>query len=74
MKLFAQLGLETSFDNYDYISGGNKLSKSEMNVGIAPGVGMELFLNKNTSFFVLGRGHMISDSYFSMQFGLAQHY
>jgi len=75
LKAFAQVGLETSIDSFDYVDGfGNKRSKSEVNLGITPGGGIEFFINRNASIFALGRWHLISDDYFSMQFGAAYHF
>lgn len=73
-KAFAQAGLETSIDSYDYVVAGNRHSKSEVNLGISPGGGAEFVFNPQISFFVLGRIHIISDEYFSMQFGGAFHF
>jgi hypothetical protein len=74
LRAFAQAGLETSFDNFDFYENGNKHSKSEVNLGVSPGGGVEFFVNRNLSLFALGRAHIISDSYFSMQFGVASHF
>jgi opacity protein-like surface antigen len=75
LKAFAQAGLETSVDSFDYIApDGSKRSKNEVNLGISPGGGIEFNLNPNISFFVLARFHLISDSYFSNQFGIAAHF
>jgi opacity protein-like surface antigen len=75
LKAFAQAGLETSIDHFDYIApSGFKQSKNEVNLGISPGGGIEFNVNPNVSLFVLGRAHLISDSYFSTQFGFASHF
>jgi opacity protein-like surface antigen len=75
LRAFAQAGLETSIDHFDYIaSNGFKQSKDEVNLGISPGAGIEFNVNQNISLFVLGRFHLISDSYFSNQFGMAAHF
>lgn len=74
LRVFGQAGLETSFDHFDYYAGGNKHSKTEVNPGISPGAGVEFFVNRNISIFAVGRAHLISDSYFSMQFGVASHF
>ncbi len=74
LRVFGQAGLETSFDHSDYYSGGNKQSKTELNLGISPGAGVEFFVNRHISIFALGRAHLISDSYFSMQFGIASYF
>jgi opacity protein-like surface antigen len=74
LRAFAQAGLETSFDSFDFYANGGKHSKSEVNLGLAPGGGIEFFVNRNLSLFALGRAHLISDSYFSMHFGAAGHF
>jgi len=71
LRAFGQAGLETSIDNFD--TAGNQ-RESEVNVGIAPGAGIEFFVNPKVSVFALGLAHLISDSYFSMQFGVATHF
>ncbi len=74
LRAFAQVGLETSFDSFDYYANGAKQSKDEVNFGVSPGGGAEFFFSRNASAFALGRVHMIADSYFSMQFGAAFHF
>ena len=74
LRAFAQAGLETSFDSFDYYDNGAKQSKNEVNFGVSAGGGAEFFFNRNASAFALGRVHMIADSYFSMQFGAAYHF
>lgn len=75
LKAFAQAGLETSFDSFDYVDGfGNKHTRSDVNLGISPGAGIEFYPTPKVSIFAVGRIHMISDSYFSMQFGGAFHF
>jgi outer membrane protein with beta-barrel domain len=74
LRAFAQVGLETSVDSFDYYANGNKHTKNEVNLGITPGGGIEFFVNRNLSIFALGSAHIISDSYFSMQFGAAAHF
>ncbi len=75
LKAFAQAGLETSIDQFDYVDGfGNKRSKSEFNLGVSPGGGVEFFINREFSIFAVGRWHLIKNSYFSAQFGGAYHF
>jgi opacity protein-like surface antigen len=71
LRAFGQAGLEVSVDNFD--NAGDQ-SQSEVNVGIAPGAGIEFFVNPKVSIFALALAHLISDSYFSMQFGVATHF
>jgi len=71
VRAFGQAGLETSIDNFD--TGGHQ-RQNEVNVGISPGAGIELFVAPRVSVFALGLVHLISDSYFSMQFGVSTHF
>jgi opacity protein-like surface antigen len=74
LKLFAQAGIETSFDDKDSFTGFGKQSKSELNVGITPGGGVDFSINSAVSVFALGDVHLISDGYFSLQLGCAIHF
>lgn len=83
LKAFAQAGLETSFDSIDtivYVPGGPfgftavTQSSDEINLGISPGGGIEFFIAPQVSIFALGRIHIVSDAYFSMNFGAAAHF
>jgi opacity protein-like surface antigen len=74
LKALAQFGLETSVDHFDLYEDGFKRSRGEVNLGVSPGAGIEFDVNPNVSLFVLGRAHLISDSYFSTQFGVASHF
>ncbi len=75
LKAFAQAGLETSIDQFDYVDGaGRKQSKSEINLGVSPGGGVEFFINRDISVFAVGRWHIIDHSYFSGMFGAAYHF
>jgi hypothetical protein len=71
LRAFGQVGLETSIDSFDNSANQNK---SELNLGIAPGAGIEFFVNPKVGVFALGLAHLISDSYFSMHFGVATHF
>jgi len=71
LSVFGQAGLETSIDDFDNAA---HQKKSEVNLGISPGAGVEFFVNRKISVFALGRAHLISDSYFSMQFGVASYF
>ncbi len=71
LRAFGQAGLETSVDNFDNSA---HRKRSEVNLGVAPGAGIEFFVNPKVSVFTLGVAHLISDSYFSMQFGVAAHF
>ncbi|HUI44621.1 MAG TPA: outer membrane beta-barrel protein [Nitrospirota bacterium] len=71
LRVFGQAGLETSIDNFDNSSNQRQ---SEVNVGISPGAGVEFFVTPKVSIYALGLVHLISDSYFSMHFGVAAHF
>jgi hypothetical protein len=71
LRAFGQAGLEISVDNFDNSA---HQKKSEVNLGIAPGAGIEFLVNPKVGVFALGIAHLISDSYFSMQFGVATHF
>ena len=75
LKLFAQAGVETSLDKkdtFDLFMG--KHSKSEVNLGITPGAGVDFSISPEVSAFAVASIHLISDDYFSMQFGAAYHF
>ena len=74
LSAFAQAGLEMSFDSKEYVDFGNKHTKNEVNLGISPGGGIEFFINRDVSVFAGGRWHVVSDGYFSTQFGGAFHF
>lgn len=71
LRAFGQAGIEMSMDTFD--NSANRRN-NEVNLGISPGAGVEFFVNRNISIFALGRAHLISDSYFSMQFGVASYF
>lgn len=72
LKVFGQAGIETSWDSKEFLDGfGFKHTKNEMNLGVSPGAGVEFYIIPQVSVFALGRFHVITDSYFSMQFGAA---
>lgn len=71
LKAFGQAGLETSIDEFDNSA---HQRQNEVNVGISPGAGIDFFVNPKVSIFALGVAHLISDSYFSMHFGVATHF
>lgn len=75
LKAFVQAGIETSFDSsesYDFTV--NKHTDNDVNFGISPGGGIEFYLSPEVGIFALGRIHIITDDYFSMQFGAAFHF
>jgi opacity protein-like surface antigen len=75
LKAFAQAGIETSFDSFESYEGTvNKHTENEVNFGISPGGGIEFHALPNVGIFALGRIHIITDNYFSIQFGAAFHF
>jgi opacity protein-like surface antigen len=74
MKAFAQAGIETSLDSFDSVDVFGKHSKTEVNLGITPGGGIEFYVLPDVSLFALGKIHIITDNYFSMSFGAAFHF
>jgi opacity protein-like surface antigen len=72
LKVFAQAGVEASADSKEFIDVfGFKETKNELNVGLSPGAGVEFWINPQISVYVLGRSHLITDSYITMHFGAA---
>ena len=75
LTAFAQAGIETSFDSFESYEGTvNKHTENEVNLGISPGGGIEFSVLPDVTIFALGRIHIITDNYFSMQFGAAFHF
>lgn len=74
MKAFAQVGLEASIDAHDNFDFLGKHTKNEVNLGITPGGGIEYYVIPEVSLFALGRFHIITDNYFSVEFGAAFHF
>jgi opacity protein-like surface antigen len=74
LRVFAQAGLETSIDSKDTFDFLGKHSKSEVNLGLTPGGGIEFLVTPEIGVFAVADAHLISDSYFSMQFGAAYHF
>jgi hypothetical protein len=70
VRAFGQAGLETSVD----LDSSAHQKESLANLGLAPGAGIEYFVNPKVGVYALGVEHLISDSYFSMQFGVASHF
>jgi hypothetical protein len=80
LKLFAQAGVETSFDSRDELvpvpifGGLAKQTKNELRLGLVPGGGAEFLITPSIGLFAVGSLHLISDGYFSIQFGSAIHF
>ena len=71
LRAYGQAGFETSIDGFDT---ADHQRKNEVNFGIAPGAGVEFFFTQTTSVFGLAIVHLISDSYVSMQIGVAGYF
>jgi hypothetical protein len=74
LKLFGQATAEISVDEFDVFDAFGKRSESEVNLGATPAVGVDFALSPQLSLFGTASMHLISDSYFSMQFGTAYHF
>jgi hypothetical protein len=74
LKLFGQAALEVSVDDFDTYTVFGKGSDSEVNLGITPSAGIDFELMRELSLFASAGVHVISDNYFSMQFGAAYHF
>jgi len=74
LRLFAQAGVEASFDKQDYPIGFFKQSKSQLNLGLTPAGGVEFSIIPEVSVFAMGMYHIISDNYFTMHIGAAFHF
>jgi len=75
LKAFAQAGLEKSYDAKDrYLFIDMIGTENRTSLGFSPGGGIDFAINPTFSFFALGRFHVITDQYFSMQVGSAVHF
>ncbi len=78
LKLYLQAGLEISFDKVEAAVpspfGSITSSESTSNLGIVPGVGIDYKINQNLSLVADLRAHLISDSYMTIQGGVAYHF
>jgi hypothetical protein len=74
VDVFVEAGLELSFDHYDTAwFPGWKYSKSELNIGITPGAGIEIPISSD-GLFIGGdaRWHLITDDYFTLSLVLGK--
>jgi hypothetical protein len=83
LKVYVQGGLELSFDKVEaavpafvppFGVGTVKASSSETRLGIVPGIGIEYKLSPTLGLVADARWHIITDSYLTLQFGLASHF
>jgi hypothetical protein len=73
LDLFAEAGLELSFDKYEVVYpffAGLKNEVSDTNLGLAPGFGAVFPLGSNLSLGANARLHLITNSYMSFSFSL----
>jgi hypothetical protein len=75
LKVYVQAGLELSYDKAEAaVPIFGKTSSTETNLGIVPGAGIDVKINKNLSFVADLRAHIIDDSYLTIQGGVAYHF
>jgi hypothetical protein len=83
LKVYVQGGLELSFDKAEFAIplpsppfafGTVKGSSSETRIGLVPGAGIEYKLSPTLGLVADTRWHIITDSYFTVQAGLASHF
>jgi opacity protein-like surface antigen len=77
LKVFVQGGLELSFDKVEvgnFFFPGEKTSESDVRLGITPGAGIDLAIAPQLSIVADLRWHIITDSYFTLQAGVAYHF
>ena len=79
LKVFVQGGLELSFDKVevampDFFGGYVKASESDVHLGITPGAGLDFAIAPQLSIVADVRWHIITDSYFTLQAGVAYHF
>ena len=78
LKFYLQAGIELSYDEVEAAVstpfGTTTSSSNDVNLGIVPGAGLDVKLGPNLSFVSDVRVHIITDSYLTMQAGLAYHF
>lgn len=79
LKVYIQGGLELSFDTVEVavpvpFRGTVKESANETRIGLVPGAGIEYKLSPTIGLVADARLHIITDSYLTLQFGLASHF
>ena len=68
-------GLEMSFDKVEMtVSPGFKASESDIRLGLVGGVGIDIAITPQLSFVTDVRLHLITDSYITLQGGVALHF
>jgi Outer membrane protein beta-barrel domain len=77
VKVYGQGGLEMSFDKVEAgVPGfpGFTTSESSINIGLVGGVGVDIAITPQLSFVADARLHLITDSYVTLQGGVALHF
>lgn len=76
VDFFVQLGVEMSFDKKESMSATflTKTTTSDTNIGITPGIGIEIGFGPSLGFIISGRFHFITDKYYDLGGGLAVHF
>jgi opacity protein-like surface antigen len=77
IKVYGQGGLEMSFDKVEAgVPGfpGLKTSESSIDIGLVGGVGVDVAITPQLSFVADARLHLITDSYITLQGGVAIHF
>jgi outer membrane protein with beta-barrel domain len=81
LRVYIQGGLELSFDRVEaaisippFAIGPVKASSSETRIGLVPGIGIAYKLSPALDLVADARWHIITDSYLTVQFGLAAHF
>lgn len=77
LKVFVQGGLEMSFDKVETanpVFPGLKASESDVRLGITPSAGIDYAITPELSIVADLRYHLITDSYFTLQAGVALHF
>jgi outer membrane autotransporter protein len=75
VKVYGQGGLEMSFDKVEMtVSPGFKASESDIRLGLVGGVGIDVAITPQLSFVTDVRLHLITDSYITLQGGVALHF
>lgn len=75
LRVYVQGGLELSYDKVEVATPFfGKASATETRIGLVPGAGIEYKLSPTLGFVADARWHIITDSYLTVQFGLASHF
>ncbi len=76
IDIFVEAGLEFSFDDEEvFVPGLGKASSSDLNIGLTPGIGIEVPIS-NDGLFVGGdaRWHIVDNDYFTVSFVIGKRF